>query len=183
MSFIRPELAAAFARWREPIVWGGVIVLGVAAVWRGLALGGPLLVVAGLLIAGLGLGLFIGALRRRAFRAETAGPGVVAIDEGRIGYLGPKDGGYVDLPTLVEVAITGGPGARDRAWLLRAEDGTRLVIPFGALGAERLPDALAALPGFDLGPGAAAPGLAHPGRVALWRRDPVRPAIDPLRRP
>jgi hypothetical protein len=170
MSFLRPELAAALVRWREVLVWLGMLVFGLVLAWRGYAGGGALLIVLGALASGVALGLLKGALGRQAVRAVAPGPGVVAIDEGRIGYLGPLDGGYVDLPTLVEVALVARDGGAGRAWVLRSEDGTRLEIPLGAEGAERLPDSLAALPGFDLSRGVAA--LARPGgrRLTVWSR-------------
>jgi hypothetical protein len=177
MSFIRPELASALARWREPLVWGGVMALGLALAWRGYAGGGALLIVVGALASGVALGLLVGALGRQAVRAAAPGPGIVAIDEGRIGYLGPRDGGYVDLPTLVEVALVERAGGAGRAWVLRSDDGTALEIPLGAVGAERLPDALAALPGFDLSRGVTA--LARPGgrHKPVWTRAATGPSI------
>lgn len=177
MSFLRPELAAALVRWREPLVWVGALAFGLALAWRGYAGGGPLLIVVGALASGVALGLLRGALGRQALRAAAPGPGVVAIDEGRIGYLGPLDGGYADLATLSEVSLVARAGGAGRAWVLRSEDGSRLEIPLGAEGAERLPDALAALPGFDLSRGVAA--LARPDRrvIPVWSRPDVRQPI------
>jgi hypothetical protein len=169
-GFLRPELAAAVRRWREVLIWGAALALGLALVWRGYARVEPLALVAGLATAATGFALLRGALARRRLAAAAPGPGVVTIDEGRIGLLGPAGGGYVDLPALASVAVAGRPGAADRAWVLRAEDGAALVIPFGAVGAERLPDALAALPGVDLAAAGArggvvwrAPGRGGPG--------------------
>jgi hypothetical protein len=151
------------------------MALGLALAWRGYAGGGALLIVVGALASGVALGLLVGALGRQAVRAAAPGPGIVAIDEGRIGYLGPRDGGYVDLPTLVEVALVERAGGAGRAWVLRSDDGTALEIPLGAVGAERLPDALAALPGFDLSRGVTA--LARPGG-GTSRSGPVpRPGV------
>jgi hypothetical protein len=179
MSFLRPELAAALVRSREVLVWLGVLLFGIMLAWRGYAGGGALLIVVGALASGVALGLLKGALGRQALRAAAPGPGVVAIDEGRIGYLGPLDGGYADLAMLTEVALVARAGGADRAWVLRSEDGTRLEIPLGAEGAERVPDALAALPGFDLSRGVSA--LARPGgrSVPIWSRPAVRPPIGP----
>jgi hypothetical protein len=96
------------------------------------------------------------------------GPGVAVVDEGRIEVWGPQGGGFVDLPTLVSVEVTGAPGTAKRAWVLRSEDGSILVVPFGAAGAGRLPDALAALPGIDF----EAAGRQPEGTI--WRRDALR---------
>lgn len=168
MAFVRPELADAVARVREPLVWGAALVLGLGLAWRGYARIEPLALVAGTAIAVAGLALLRGALDRRRLAAAAPRPGVVVIDEGRVGLLGPAGGGFVDLPSLVSVAVTGAPGAVDRAWVLVAEDAPELVIPFGAAGAERLPDALAALPGIDFA------AADVPGAV-LWRRRAAAP--------
>jgi len=163
MSLVRPELAAALARRREVLLWGAALVLGIGLIWRGYARLEPLTLVAGMALAATGFALARGALGRMRLAATAPGPGVVVIDEGRIGLLGPAGGGFVDLPALVSVAIAGPPGAPDRAWLLQSEDGGALVVPFGAVGAERLPDALAALPGIDF-------AAADRGAAVVWRR-------------
>jgi hypothetical protein len=163
VSFVRPELAAAFGRWREVALWGAALVAGLGLIWRGYARIEPLALVVGIGLAATGFALMRGALGRIRLAATAPGPGVVVVDEGRIGLLGPAGGGFVDLPALTSVAIDGPPGAPDRTWLLRAEDGTALAIPFGAVGAERLPDALSLLPGIDF-------AAAERGAAVVWRR-------------
>ncbi len=163
MSFLRPELAEALGRRREALVWGAALALGLALLWRGYARVEPLSFVVGIAVAVAGFALLRGALARMRLAGAAAAPGVVVIDEGRIGLLGPEGGGFVDLAALVAVEIAGGPGRRDRAWVLRGEDGGALVIPFGAVGAAALPDALAALPGIDLDAAGAA-------GATVWRR-------------
>lgn len=169
MSFVRPELSAKLGPWREASIWAGALALGLLLVWRGLAREEALVLVGGLALAWIGFALLRGALGRMRLAAPP-GPGVAVVDEGRIGIWGPQGGGFVDLPALVAVEVSGAPGAADRAWVLRSEDGSVLVIPFGAAGAERLPDRLAALPGIDFG----AAGRGAEG--AVWRRDAPRVA-------
>ena len=166
MSVLRPERAAALAKRREVLVWAAALGLGAALALRGLVLGAPLVLVAGLALGLVGAALLRGALLRARLADEGPGPGLVTIDEGRIAFFGPTGGGFVDLGTLVAVDVVAGPGGR--AWALAAADGTRLVVPFGAVGAAGLPDALAALPGLDL-------AAAGPGPV--WRRDAADPAL------
>lgn len=163
MSFLRPELAAALGRRREVLLWGAALVLGLGLIWRGYARLEPLTLVAGMALAATGFALGRGALGRLRLAAVAPGPGVVVIDEGRIGLMGPAGGGFVDLPALTSVAIDGPPEAPGRAWVLRAEDASLLVIPFGAVGAERLPDALSALSGIDF-------AAADRGAAVVWRR-------------
>ena len=61
-----------------------------------------------LLLAAAGLGLLRAALRRLQ-AARRPGRGVVVIDEARIAYLGPRQGGFVDLPAVTRVEIVTRP--------------------------------------------------------------------------
>ena len=54
--------------------------------------------------------------------------------------------------------------------MITAEDGTRLTIPLGAEGADRLIDALSPLPGIDFDAGVAAINARRPGRATVWRK-------------
>jgi hypothetical protein len=173
VSFVRPELAVLLRRWGEALVFAAVLALGLWLLWRAVSGRGWLLLAPGLVLAGSGAGLLMGAVRRIRLSDAPPGAGVVMIDEGRIAYFGPLGGGFVDLPGLIRVEITG------EAWLLVADDGTRLAIPRGAAGAERLPDALSPLPGLDLDAAVAAIGTGAPGRTLLWRADRRPPRVLP----
>lgn len=155
---------AAMRQKREIVLWAAALVLGLWLIWRGYARVDALVLVAGMVLAATGFALAAGAIARFRLAAAGPAPGVVLIDEGRIGLFGPMGGGFVDLSTLASVAVSGRPGAEDRAWLLGAEDGSTLVIPFGAVGAERIPDALASLPGLDL-------AAAAEGAGPIWRAE------------
>jgi hypothetical protein len=104
----------------------------------------------------------------RARLAETKGPGLVAVREGRVGYLGPEAGGIADLDALISVEMAHRP--EGPVWVLRPAGGPSVAIPVAAEGAEGLLDTLTALPGFA--PGAVAAALdAPPGaHIILWRR-------------
>lgn len=158
MSFLRPEVARRLQRWREPIAWGIMLAAGLLLIWRGYATLAPGPFLLGVLMAGAGATLMRSAIRRIRLTSTVQGEGVVLIDEGRIGFLGPYGGGYVDLAALARVELT------PAAWILAADDGTRLSIPRGATGAERLPDALTPLPGLDLDSAGDAPGA-----VLVWQ--------------
>ena len=186
MSFLRPELAARLHFWREPIVWGALLTAGLILVWRGYARLEPLLFVLGLLLAAAGLGLMRGALRRLRLSAGAPAEGVVVIDEARIAYLGPRDGGFVDLPAVTRVEIVSRPhlpASSPHAWVITADDGTRLTIPLGAEGADALIDALSPLPGIDFDAGVAAVNARRPGRATVWSRTSQLAAVraPPLR--
>ena len=173
MSFIRPELLARLHHWREPIGWAALLATGVFLVWRGYARLEPLLFVLGLLLAAAGAGLLRAALRRLRLSSDTLSEGVVVIEEARIAYLGPRDGGFVDLPAVTRVEIVSRPHlppSSPHAWVITAEDGTRLTIPLGAEGADALFDALSPLPGIDFDAGIAAVSARRPGRAIVWRK-------------
>ena len=143
MGLIRPELVHAVSRYREVILGGGVVALGL---WVA-AQGGYLLVPAGVALVGLGAGWAVLALRRLRFARAPDGPGLVDLDEGQVGYLGPGTGGYVSLADLVELRLLRLRGRQ--VWRLKQADGQALLIPVDAAGAEALFDAFASLPGMD----------------------------------
>ncbi len=173
MSFIRPELAARLTTWREPIGWAALLVVGVALLWSAYVNLEPLLFALGLGATAVGGGLLLPALRRVRLTAEAPAEGVVVIDEARIAYLGPRGGGFVDLPAVTRVEIVTRPHvppASAHAWVITTEDGERLAIPLGATGADRLLDALSPLPGIDFDAGVAAVLSRRPGRAVVWRK-------------
>ena len=138
---IRPEARARLWQARDLFVVLAVVALGL---WF-LRLGGYLLVPVGAAVIALGLGLALLALRRLRFARPTTGPGLVEVDEGQVGYLGPMGGGYVSLRELAELRLLSRGGAR--FWLLKQMDGQALLIPADAQGADQLFDAFASLPG------------------------------------
>lgn len=171
MSFFRPE-ALARLRWlAEPALTGaGALLLGGMGLER---IAGQTLIGGLLLLGSAGLaGWCLAALARRWMSrgAGADGPGVVEIAERRIGYFGPETGGVVALDGLVAVlARTDGAGGV-AAWELVPSEERPLVVPAGARGAEALPDALAALPGFDALSAMRRLTRAEGERVVLWRR-------------
>lgn len=166
MALIRPAAAAALRRWREVLAAALVLAAGLwCATW-----GGWFWLACGLLLAALAASWGIVALRRMRFAGRGGAPGVVEVVEGQIAYFGPQTGGFLALADLVEIALVA-DAAGGRAWRLKPSAGPALLIPVAAEGAGRLHDALAQLPGIDMGRIAAAPGTAAVGR--LWRH-PLR---------
>lgn len=181
MSLIRPEARAQLWRLREVFAAGG---LGAVGLWI-MALGGLILVPVGGAIVALAAGFGVLAWRRLRFAQSGEAPGVVEFDEGQVSYFGPNSGGVIALRELVELRllIVGGR----RVWRLKQQDGQALLIPVSALGAERLFDAFAALPGMDTGALVAAvdaPTTVSSGRVVaiggdsrvIWRH-PARAVL------
>lgn len=183
MNLLRPEIVAWATRHREAIAWTALTAFGLWLLGRGLDPLAPLLLLAGGLATLIGAALLTAELRRLAFAADAPAAGVVEIDEGRIAYLGPQGGGYVDVRALMLVEIVTRPHLltdTGHAWVLSAEDGTRLTIPLGAAGGERILDALSALPGIDLAAGAAALRERRPARVVVWSRRTAPPHLRRL---
>jgi hypothetical protein len=174
MSFLRPALRQSLSRNREVLAGGAVALLGG---WIA-AQGGWLMLPAGGAMVVLGTLWAWTALRRLRFQRAAGAPGMVEIDEGQIGYLGPAFGGYVALPDLVEIRLLAVRGRR--LWRLRQADGQALLVPVDAVGADRLFDAFASLPGLDAAALVAAldaSPAADETRV-LWRRPGTRSGLS-----
>jgi len=165
---IRPEVKALFWRWREALFACGLIALGL---WWALQSFG-IVVWLGWGLVALGAVWGVSAIQRARFSASDDGPGVVTVDERRIVYMGPLDGGVCDLDATVRLDLTPAPGA---AWQLTGETGEVLAIPVNAAGAEALFDAFSTLPGLRAGQLVAALEQDRTATVALWRvgRDPA----------
>jgi hypothetical protein len=141
-KLIRPEARAWMSRWSEPAIALAVALLGLwlALRWFGV------MVWLGWALAALGLGWLWGAVQRARFAAGGAGAGMVQVIEGEIRFFGPLGGGFAPLDGIRAVSLSA-----DRAhWLIETSDGTGLVIPRAAHGAEALFDAFATLPGFEM---------------------------------
>ena len=163
MGLIREEVIAAAHRARELIAAGVVALAGLWLMW----LGGYLLFPVGSVILVLCAVWAVQTWRRLRFSQDLTAPGVVEVDEGQVGYLGPTFGGFVALPDLVELRILTVQG--QRLWRLKQSDGQALLIPVSAAGADRLFDAFASLPGMDSQTLVEAAG-GHRADSVIWRR-------------
>jgi hypothetical protein len=166
MSFLRPDAKATLQRFAEPAMAGATLAAGLWIATRG----GWFLAAVGLGLAAMAAGWAVLALRRLRFQAGDAAPGMVEVDEGRITYLGPKLGGSVGLPDLIEIRLL---TLRGRSvWRLKQADGQVLLVPLDAAGASALFDAFAALPGLTSAALVAAldtPGPQGPGLVSATK--------------
>lgn len=171
MGLIRDEVKETLHRHREVMAAAAV---GGVGLWL-IAQGGWLLVPLGAVLAGLAVLWAIWALRRLRFAQGVDAPGVVEIDEGQIGYLGPGLGGFVALPDLIELRLIRLRGKR--VWRLKQSDGQALLIPVEAAGAERLYDAFAVLPGLDSQALLAALDSPRTEDHVIWRRDRTPPGL------
>ncbi|MCG7520279.1 hypothetical protein [Ruegeria sp. Ofav3-42] len=170
MSFIRPEAKLALWRWREVLIAGIILLVGLS--W----ISGPggLLGWLGWVLIAVSAALAVVGVQRARFRTGAGGPGLVTIDEGQITYLGPLDGGIVATREIERLALD--PTSSPAHWVLDQPGQPTLHIPVNAEGAEALFDVFSALPGLkteqmlsELNGGA-----THP--VVIWERTPMRPA-------
>lgn len=168
-SFFRPEAKAALMRWREVIVAGVIIALGL---WIAAKPAGMIVTGFGYVLIGLGAVALVPSIRRARFFTGGEGPGVVQIDEGRILFMGPQTGGAMALDDLSVLSVR-----RDRtgesAWVL-ADATQLLVIPVDAAGADALFDAFSTLPGVQIDRLIAAVQSRTHGSQRLWARDSAR---------
>lgn len=159
---LRPAALAQMRRWADPALGTGVLLFGL---WL-IRLGGLILIPIGAALAAVGLGWAVLGWRRARFPSQTAAPGLVELDEGRLRYLHPKMGGEVSLNDLSELRLVTMNGRR--IWQLSDLSGQRLLVPLDAAGAGELFDAFSALPG--LGSAGLMAALAAPqdqGAAAL----------------
>lgn len=143
MTFIRQEARATLFRFREAFI-GVVLVAGGG--WIASS-GGLFLLFIGVTVLIMGCAWTVLALRRLRFQQPGDAPGIVRVTEAQIAYMGPRVGGFVGLPDLIEVRLLTLRGRR--IWRLRQADGAMLHIPVEADGADSLFDAFATLPGLD----------------------------------
>jgi len=174
-GFVRPGAKDALMRWREALIGGAVLGLGVY--WSvGTAPG--LLSWVGIVVTLLGAALFFAGLQKGRARVGGGGPGVVQIIERRIGYFGPLNGGVVDLDAVT--SLTFDPTEHPSHWVVTHEDGPALHIPVNAEGSDALFDAFASLPGLSPGRMASVSRQIGTGSVVLWRRADLQDRIARL---
>lgn len=172
MSFIRPDLREAYSRWREVIWLGGGALLAlvfVGRIWQT----NFVLAAIGLLIALPLAVLALQAAQKLRFAKALQDPGVVTIDERRIGYFGPDGGGFVEMGALTKLdfqVITVPSSEPVGLWHLRHTGGIPVMIPMAAKGAEGLLDLFASLPGAKLSDAFAAREAGRGVTVPIWSR-------------
>ncbi|MFQ3184108.1 MAG: hypothetical protein ACI9RO_001003 [Alteromonas macleodii] len=156
---IRPEIREGLWRWREVIaslalttigLWWGFVSFGIIQ-WLGWG------------IAALGAILAIAATQKVRFRPDGNGPGVVTLDERRVTYLGPLNGGVADLDLMVQLDITPAP-----AWRLINGGGQYLDIPTNAVGVEVLFDVFTALPEIKVEYMLSLLNSPRPAKMTVW---------------
>ncbi|KQI68246.1 hypothetical protein AN189_10465 [Loktanella sp. 3ANDIMAR09] len=140
-QFIRPQARAALWRWREVFAALGLVLLGL---WWAQSFG--VVRWLGWALVLIGVALALAGVQRARFRQDGQGPGIVALDEGRLVYMGPLTGGAMDVADLIRLELE--PQALPAPhWILTGAGGQRLEIPVNAEGSEQLFDVFAALPG------------------------------------
>ncbi|GAA6200098.1 hypothetical protein [Aquicoccus sp. SU-CL01552] len=174
MSFIRPEVRTALARWHEALIGLAAVALGL---YWALSVGG-LMGWIGWLMVPAGAGLAVIGIQRGRFRSTGRGPGVVLVDEGEITYMGPLSGGSVSVMDLERLVLD--PTTRPAHWGLEQPGHPMLQIPVNAEGAQDLFDVFAALPGLRTERMLAELKRDNAHAVVIWERRPMRPAHQRL---
>ncbi|MCF2871186.1 hypothetical protein L0664_08915 [Octadecabacter sp. G9-8] len=163
---IRPEIRDGLWRWREVIaalalaavgLWWGTVSFGIVQ-WIGWGM------------AALGAMLAFSAAQKVRFKSDGDGPGVVTLDERRVTYLGPLDGGVADLDLMVQLDLTPAP-----AWRLINADGNYIDIPTNAMGVEALFDVFLALPGIKTEYMLSVLQRTRPAQMTVWMAPDHKP--------
>ncbi|MBB5514619.1 hypothetical protein FHS89_000617 [Rubricella aquisinus] len=173
MPFLRPEAVSWLRRHGETLGALAVFGLGLAMFARGAIGGLPFYIgVGGCLI--LVSFLFIrGAVERLRLSRGQVAPGVVLLDERRLGYFGPDTGGFLETDSLCRVELDIRRG--EALWHLTGEQGESLTVPYGAEGAAQLYDLFARLPGLRLSPALDLIENETLGRHLIWTATPATP--------
>lgn len=163
---IRREVKEGLWRWREVIA---ALALAALGIWFALAAFG-IMEWLGWAIFGLGIALAVSAAQKVRFQALDDGPGVVTLDERRVTYLGPLDGGVAELDLMVQLDLTAAS-----AWRLINGDGTYIDIPTNAKGVDVLFDVFIALPGIKTEYMLSVLNRTHPAQMTVWMAPDHKP--------
>jgi len=165
MGFVRPGAKDALWRWRETLAGAAVSALGgyLAVTSYGVT------AAAGVSLTIIGALLIFAGLQRTRFRVGRGGPGVVHVDERRVTYYGPLDGGVVSIDALERVELE--PRSKPAAeWVLTETGQPGLHIPTNAENAEVLFDVFATLDGIRTERMLAELRRNPDARVTIWSR-------------
>ena len=173
-GFFRPEAMATLRRWREALTGVAVGLVGAAIALAALTF---VLFWIGLAVVALGAFLVFSGWQKGRFRRAATGPGIVALDEGRVTYMGPLDGGMADIEDLTALMLD--TRSRPTVWILHRPGADPLHIPVSATGADRLFDAFLRLPGLNTGRMVRKLNNSRGETVLIWER--VQGANGPRR--
>jgi hypothetical protein len=168
-GFLRPEVVATLARWREALIGAAIAAAGA---WGALTQTGIAFYLS-LPATAIGVALVWEGIRRARLPQGGGGPGVVEVDERQITYFGPGGGAAISIDALTRVEIVTndrGPFGGDLYWVFLSEGAAPLFVPGDAVGADAIFDALTALPGVDFAQATAAAGSTEPRRFVIWTR-------------
>ncbi len=152
MSFLRPEVRRTLNKWSEPLVMGAILVAGFWLYLRAEATANVSLVVIAFVVIGAAGAMLVLALRRVRLRGDLRAAGVVEVQERKITYYGPDDGGVVSLNDLRRIDIVSThslPFVDNLTWRLSDQEGFALNIPVGATGTDIMIDNFSVLDGVN----------------------------------
>lgn len=168
MSFLRPAALDLLRRW-----WGvgaGLALMALGAIWGLTAFGFVRWLGWGLVPLGAVVAL-AAAQKARFGGGHGGGAGVVTVDEGRIAYFGPQEGGLVALDDVTRLGLD--HRATPPQWQIDRPGQPALRIPVDAAGAGALFDAFVALPGLSVETLLAARHGPKDTLQVIWQRHPA----------
>lgn len=167
MSFVRPEIIRMATRWAETTLMAGAAAAILLVAVQGASRRHLLVTLVLLGLAFVASALAWIAARKALVERDFSQPGIVRVQEGRIEYFGPHDGGFADFDLLVAVKLSAKTGRT--VWVFEQRGMPTLRVPVNAKGAEHLPERLAALPGFSSGRALQALRGPMESDVEMWR--------------
>ncbi len=167
-DFMRPEARATLWRWRETLAGLGLTAIGL---WWTLGSFGIVRAIGIVMTIGAVI-LVIAGIQRARFRQGGQGPGVVQVAERRLAYMGPLNGGQMDIANLIRLELD--PSAYPSAtWVLTEIGGDSLSIPVDAQNAEALFDLFSSLKGIQTAALLDALSQTPDVRVTVWEKTPT----------
>lgn len=173
MNFLRPEVRQFLHKWSEPLVMAAVLLFGVWLYLRGEAAANAPLIVIAFVVIGAAAALLVLAFRRVRLRGDLRAAGIVEVQERKITYYGPDDGGVVSLDDLRRIDIVAShslPFVDTLTWRLSDHEGRALNIPVGAKGTDIMIDNFSILNGVDYDLIVTAMAAKGDAVFTIWRK-------------
>ncbi len=173
MGFVRPEIRQMLWRYRDAWIGAAVSFFGIN--WAMSSVG--FMSVLGMTLSVAGALLLFAGIQRGRFATGGGGRGVVTVDEGQVTFFGPAEGGTVHIDDLVQVDLVPAGDGTEANWLLLSSEPVEpLRIPVDAVGADKLFDVFAKLPGIRTTRMLAQVNHNPDQQVVIWRNP--RLALD-----
>jgi len=166
---IRPEIWQLLGKLKEAAFWFALILF-FGLLSYSFRAAHPIAAIVPLFLGFLALLGLLLALWRMRFGPSGDVQGIVRVDERRIEYLAPYQGGIVDLDKLQRIEVQGNESAK--RWVLYHDDGPPISISTDVKGADELLDLFSGFAGLSLTRIAQALSQGAITDGVLWERPP-----------